>query len=252
MDLLPFTKYQLVEPLDVYEQLATATQFEPIINGRCSTIIVKPTDISTVPIIRSTTAHTATAQPFAPIHDSILENIKLSSTIADLEANNAMIEIYDQYYTKMKYHSDCSLDLQIPSYICLYSCYSDPNTTSLRKLKIRSKETNTISEIIMEHNSVIIFSTSTNQKYQHKIILDNRKDETRWLGITFRMSKTYITYIDELAYFTNTTTILSLADKSQIREFINYKKTQNDDAHDFIYPEIYYTVSVTDLIVPSK
>ena len=51
-----------------------------------------------------------------------------------------MIEIYDSKYCKMGFHTDQSLDLQENSYIGIFSCYNDPTTKDLRKLKVKNKE----------------------------------------------------------------------------------------------------------------
>ena len=120
----------------------------------------------------------------------------------------------------MKYHSDQALDLEKNSYLALFSCYERPDEIlplQMRRLRIRDKITNKEQEFLLEHNSVMFFSLATNSKYQHKIILDtssNKNDsleDNKWLGITFRKSKTLIQFKDNLPYFENGE-ILRLAD----------------------------------------
>ena len=96
----------------------------------------------------------------------------------------------------MGFHTDQALDLKDELFICLFSCYNDPDTKSLRKLVVKNKSTNNSFDIKLEHNSVIIFSVKTNREYLHKIILDSSESKDLWIGATFRYSKTSI-------YFSN-------------------------------------------------
>jgi hypothetical protein len=90
----------------------------------------------------------------------------------------------------------------------------------MRKLVVEPKDNTTTGgfEVPLVHNSVVVFTTSTNQRYRHKIVLDRSgsggggsskgKSESKrnckskqpladntWLGVTFRVSKTFVTYI---------------------------------------------------------
>lgn len=69
----------------------------------------------------------------------------------------------------------------------------------------------------MENNSIILFSAEINSKYLHKIKLKEKKD-SNWLGITFRLSKTFIKFRNEIPYFENGIE-LSIADKNEMVEF---------------------------------
>jgi hypothetical protein len=165
----------------------------------------------------------------------------------DVEFNNAMIEIYNCDYKTMKYHSDQSLDLETDSFICLFSCYSNSQTTNLRKLKIKEKGSEIENEIILKHNSIVMFSTNTNKKYVHKIVLESHsKDDTQWLGLTLRKSKTLIKFIDEIPYFENNT-ILRFGNDDERREFMKMKGMENQ-LSDFTYPDINFTISPSDLM----
>ena len=128
-----------------------------------------------------------------------VKELKKKLTIEEIKKmvfNNALIEIYDSTYCSMGFHSDQSLDLANESYICIFSCYNNSNTKYIRKLIIKDKITNVRSTYILEHNSIIVFPLSTNSKYLHKIILDKNGSDDIWLGITFRLSKTLINFID--------------------------------------------------------
>jgi hypothetical protein len=179
------------------------------------------------------------------IHFEIIDKIK--EFMPNIEINNAMIEIYNSEYKTMKYHSDQSLDLAKDSFICIFSCYSNSETKNLRKLKIKDKSNNEESEIILKHNSVVIFSTEINKKYVHKIVLEeNYKNDTLWLGLTLRKSKTYIKFTDDKPYLQNNK-ILRIAEPKEKKEFMIMKRMENKLIN-FTYPDIDFTVSPSDLM----
>src|ERR1700744_1189249 len=196
-----FKKFTINFQDNKFEELTNSAEFENINRGRKGAVLVDYKN-NLIPLVRTTTIYNKPAQKFLPIHYDIIENIKKITGYNELEFNNALIEIYDSDYRNMKYHSDQSLDLANDSYICLFSCYSDPSKDN-RKLKIKdkSKITNEHSEIILNHNSVVIFSLSTNTKYLHKLILETKTGNNQWLGLTFRLSKTFIKFIDNIPYF---------------------------------------------------
>ena len=130
----------------------------------------------------------------------------------------------------MGFHSDQALDLADNSYIAIYSCYEKQdiyvNLSNLRKLVLKNKKTSELSEIMMEPNSVIIFSTEFNKQYLHKIILENNtntntntNNNNRWFGITFRLSKTFIQHINGMPVFHGTNNILKIANDEEIKNF---------------------------------
>ena len=201
-----------------------------------------------IPLVRTTTSYNLPNQTFLPIHDDIINNIKHISAIDNLEFNNALIEIYSSKYCTMGFHSDQALDLNQNSFICIFSCYNDPLTTNLRKLIIKDKISKQSYDIVLDHNSIVIFSVDTNSKYLHKIILeDNSSSDISWLGVTFRQSKTFITFINELPYFFSTNKILTLANEKQRKEFYKLRSQENSSIN-FMYPEINYTLSESDLL----
>ncbi len=249
-----FNKYTIDYKENIFKELSNSIQFENIISGRQGANIVDYNEINNlIPLVRTTTIYNRPNQKFKPIHYDIINNIKNISGIPTLQFNNALVEIYDEDYCKMGFHSDQSLDLEEDSYICLYSCYENPEQPieNNRKLIIQNKTTKETSEIILEHNSFIIFSTKTNQEYVHKIILDrqkcnNKTDISLWLGITFRLSKTFIYFKDNTPYFYQTNIPLRLSTYDERREFAKHKGIENQIIG-YRYPYIDYTISIGDM-----
>lgn len=229
---------------DAFTTLSTSTRFEDITIGRKGAILVE-IENELIPIVRTTTRYSNPVQKFLPIHKEIVSHVRdlFSSTIA---FNNAIIEMYDSRYRTMKYHSDQALDLAEDSLICIYSCYEDELSTP-RKLKIKDKITNVQSELILHHNSVVLFSTATNKRFLHKIVLESSKgsNDSNWLGITFRLSKTFIRFVDELPLFYPGGDVLRLGDADEIKEFHKQRSLENKSV-DFVYPSITYTISTSD------
>ncbi len=254
-----FTKFTLDTNPNIFNELSESIEFENIVNGRKgATLVDYKNDLipiirtttnyyknDLIPIIRTTTNYNKPTQKFLQLHYDIIENIKKTSKIEHLELNNALIEIYDNQYRKMGYHSDQALDLADNSYICVFSCYDNP--TDIRKLKIKDKNTQKESEILMEHNSVIIFSTETNKNYMHKIVLDTNKSQNLWLGVTFRLSKTFIQFINDKPYFYNTDRILRICNQDEKNEFRKLKGDENSKT-DHKQIDIDYTISIGDIL----
>lgn len=239
-----FTKHIINCQKNIFDELSKSTTFEDITNGRHGAVLVNNKNDS-IPIVRTTTIYNKPAQQFLPIHYDIIENIKRTVNIDKLEFNNALIEIYDSRYRNMKYHSDQSLDLKDDSYICLFSCYDNP--TDIRKLKIKNKTTEECSDIELENNSIVIFSLETNSNYLHKIVLESNESTNKWLGITFRLSKTFIHFIDEIPYFNSTNKQLKMANDDERKEFFKNRGKENINiGHN--YPGIDYTISPSDMM----
>lgn len=248
-----FTKFIIDYQTNIFEALSKSTKFENVTKGRKAANVIDYSD-NLIPMVRTTTSYNESPQRFLPIHYDIIENIKMTSKIEGLELNNALIEIYDFQYHNMGFHSDQALDLAENSYICIFSCYNNHPTdiNNIRKLIIKEKATEKYSEISMEHNSIIIFSTETNKKHVHKIVLGTNTPNTKntvWLGITFRLSKTFIQFISEIPYFYPRNKILRLANKNDVEwcEFMKYKGIENMKIG-YDYHEIDYTISVSDTL----
>ncbi|MEA5259822.1 alpha-ketoglutarate-dependent dioxygenase AlkB [Arcicella aquatica] len=263
MNSLGFYKITLPLERDLFNELFNSIDFEDIAKGRIGNHLVNIGDDG-IPIVRTTTKYNIPAHNFSAIHHMLIEEINstiqtnyIDNHFPAMHFNNALIEIYDRDYTKMGYHSDQCLDLDPRSYIGLFSCYERPDELSeqfLRKLKIKDKTTQEEFEIPLTHNSVILFSLQTNAKFLHKIVLESSTNQkilepdNKWLGITFRKSKTFIHFKDGLPYFSNGE-LLALADDNQQTAFYKIRGQENNDM-DFNYPTIAYTLSVGDTIIP--
>lgn len=242
-----FNKFILDFPTNLFNELSNSTQFENINQGRKGANLVQIGTDNIIPLVRTTSVYHKPNQKFLPIHYDIIEKIKKTSNYDNLELNNGLIEIYNSKYCNMGYHSDQALDLSENSYICIFSCYYDPTTKNLRKLKIKNKTTNKYFDIILEHNSVVMFSTETNRKHLHKIVLEENTGNNLWLGITFRQSKTFISFKNELPYFVSNNKILTLANENEKKEFFKCRSLENSST-EYTYPEINYTISIGDLM----
>src|SRR6185503_2109304 len=116
-----------IDSFDFFNILEKSAHFENVAKGRKGAIILAERSnrlglslanaqevpikliVSSPNIVRSTTQYKNPPTYFLPIHYQILDNIK--KIFPGFEANNAMIEIYDNSYKSMGYHSDLALDL---------------------------------------------------------------------------------------------------------------------------------------------
>lgn len=247
---------QLIVNVNSFNDLKDSCKFTEICNGRLAAVLVD--DLEIIPIVRTTTKYNNPAQKFKPIHYYLISLIKKLQIYANLRFNNALIEIYDNNYHKMKFHSDQALDLEENSFICIYSCYEHENYPN-RTLEIKNKSTGELTEIILDNNSIVMFSLETNSNNLHKIKLSSPKSLVlnKWLGITFRLSKTFIRFssipatpsMDTTPIFLDSTTYLRLANQHEEQDFFNLRKKENNEIN-FKYPLIFYTISPGDLINP--
>ena len=264
MSSVEFFKIDLDLKTNLFHDLLKGTDFESVGKGRIGNHLVNVNG-NGIPIVRTTTKYNIPAQNFSAIHHMVVERIndaiKMNNLVGVPEQyfNNALIEVYDAGYYKMNYHSDQSLDLDNGSYIGVFSCYENPDELSaqhIRKLMIRDKVSEEEFEYSLTHNSVILFSAATNTRFQHKIVLDpapNSKPsvpDNKWLGITFRKSKTYIQFKDNLPHFSNGRPLV-LANKEQETEFYKLRGQENRELN-FVYPELTYTVNVADTMMPKN
>lgn len=266
-----FSKHILDFPENLYDVLSRVTVLEDIIDGRqggnIADIEIINDAMVRVPVVRTTTPYINPTQNFRPVHFDIIEKIKrCDKKYNTISFNNAMVEKYDSRYRKMKFHSDQSLDLDESedSYICIFSCYSDPETRNLRKLVVVEKNKEKAvkeTEFILEHNSIVIFPVSINQKYLHKIVLSGSSIETtedKWLGITFRKSKTFIEFRDRKPYFLKKAEEIKekeekefrlASSREEVREFMKCKGIENEKT-EYEYPDFDYTISLGDIAYP--
>lgn len=249
---MSFKTFFLQKPNDFFKTLLTSVQFELVGKGRAVATVVAPREDAAIPIVRTTSVYQNPPQIFAPIHKELANQISLSlDTVNESTFNNIMLERYTLLYRKMGFHSDHALDLQDDSYIAIYSCYnSSKSNIKFRKLVIKDKINEQIyKEILLENNMVVAFSTETNRKYMHKIVIADtnhcitENDETEWLGLTFRTSKTWLKENKINGQD------IHLANFSELQEFRHLKSLENNNV-DFYYPHISYTISSSDLMNP--
>ena len=221
-----FNKYQLDLDKNIFNQLYISTKFENLSNSRKgANLFITHNKTNIVPIVRTTTIYKYPIQYSNDIHLNICNQIN-NVTNNNYKFNNALIEIYNNQYSTMKFHSDQALDLEENSYICLFSCYKNIHNCS-RKLVVKNKETNNSFDVILDNNSIVIFSTNDNKNYIHKIVLNDDlelDDNNEWLGITFRLSKTFVdyNYIQPMILTNNIKHILTLANENDKNKFITF------------------------------
>lgn len=264
-------KYEDNNKNNIFNLLKDNIIFETICKGRiaCNLCFKNNNEYS---LVRTTTKYINKIQEFTRHHLHIINLIKNElkhmNNNYNININNAMIEIYNNEYKTMGYHTDQMQDLENNSLICIYSCYSNPISYSPRILRIINKletkgNTNKTyikdlnkqeyEDIKLGHNSILVFSTKWNKEHLHKIILDNTNGinnniNSDWLGITFRVSKTPVKFINNIPYFKNTNKELKLASNDESKEFYKLKSEENKKI-DFKYPELYFTISKSDLLI---
>lgn len=246
-----FRTYTLPVKDNLSAELLSSIRLEAMGKGRQGAVLVKIDETNnSIPIVRTTTKYTAPAQHFRSVHEQLAQRIRKCASLPT-GFNNALVETYSNAYTTMGSHSDQALDLDDESFIAVFSCYEHPElATSPRMLIVESKESDGGFQIAMTHNSVIVFSVDTNRRFKHKIVLDKsaHTPENTWLGMTFRMSKTFVRFRDEQAYFVDDTP-LKLARTEEGSEFYQLRRRENRET-DFVYPRISYTISGSDLVAP--
>jgi len=243
---------------DPFTALPADVDFDDVTSGRRGHHLVDPGDLG-VPIVRTTTQYTTPAYCFSPAHRALADAVgtraleHLEPGHPELAFNNALIEIYERTYAKMGFHSDQVLDLASGSFIALYSCYERPESRDLlRTLKVKNKTTGASEAIVLEHDSVVLFSLETNTHHAHKIVLDPQPSpktpENRWLGVTLRCSKTFVRFEDGQPLLSGGSP-LRLADEDERRAFYRLRGQENRSL-EFTYPPLDYTISVADTLPP--
>lgn len=243
-----FETHQLSFETNLFDGLSTSVKFEETAKGREGCTVVFLNDNAAVPLVRTTTNYKNPPQRFSSMHVRLMDNIVRVCANESLRFNNALVEVYDDRYCSMGYHSDQALDLSDNSHICIFSCYRKATTGNLRTLRIKNKETNDCFDIPLKHNSCVLFSTDTNSRYLHKIILQKQsRDNDEWLGITLRQSKTFVYYDDGKVFFTRDKKQLTLASDEEQKEFFKMRSLENKTIG-YKYPDITYTVSNGDML----
>ena len=240
-----FTKIQLNHRANLFEDLICANRWEELSSSRKCAILNRCNG-DHIPIVRTTTAYSIPSQPLASIHHQLITEIQKAMVDAYgyfTDFNNVMAEHYTPCSTKMGFHSDQALDLAASSYICILSLYEDENEPHPKKLVMKHKASGEVSALTLDHDSLVFFSTSTNDHFVHKIVSDEQKCTTDWLGLTFRLSDTFVQNIDGLPRLVRCGRALKLASEDERKEFFRHKKKENSIIG-YRYPEIPYALSL--------
>lgn len=179
----------------------TKQQFEPVVKGRSSAVVVEPFE-GKIPVIRTSTTYNNPAQRFRDVHRDIIRYLNSDSKKykednrinEQKKYNNAMIEIYDERYKKMGFHSDQVFDVEENSNILTYSCYEDPDKPN-RMFVFCDKQHKKERSVVLQHDSLLIMPWNFNQNYLHKIVMIQKIDtdkNNKYVSITYRKSKTFI------------------------------------------------------------
>jgi hypothetical protein len=200
-----------------------------------------------VPLVRTTSAYEQPPQRFRPVHQELVARIE-ACFARSLRFNNCMAELYETSYRKMGFHTDQAQDLEEDSWICLFSCYESPDPKGCRALVVQRKGSEECARVLLDHNSAVLFHTDTNRRHVHKIVLENQS-KSRWLGLTFRCSKTRVRFVDGVALLGDRP--LRLAETPDERQSVfHHKGAENATDGLYSYPELDYTLSPSDLMEP--
>ncbi|WP_194891611.1 alpha-ketoglutarate-dependent dioxygenase AlkB [Catenulispora pinisilvae] len=246
---------------DLFTELYASVGWEDVGKGRQGAVLAKSDETGGVPLVRTTTRYGSPAQRFQAIHERLAQQIQERAALP-VGFNNALIETYTNAYKTMGGHSDQALDLADDSFIAVFSCYRHPEAGPPRKLIFESKEPGDEKfddekfEIPLIHNGVVAFSVATNRRLKHRIVLDTpgqapdnqRLADNRWLGVTFRTSKTLVRFRDGDVYLPHGARLTS-ADEEQKQEFYQLRRRENHETG-FVYPLLTYTISDSDLMPP--
>ena len=213
-----------------YDDIRSSVDLEEICPGRLvGNLLANANDI-----VRTTTPLVFPNQLFLPIHTHIIKLICDSFPKHNLNFNNILVEEYDDRYRTMSYHSDQSIDLVDNSFIAIFSCFN--GNGGQRSLFIKKKQRATFIHPInipLFHNSVVLFSTTTNNYCLHKIVLQKLCKKS-CIFMTLRLSKGC-----------NPSGIATFQQKT---DFFCLRKQENREIN-FRWPQhIDYTISPGDLL----
>ncbi|MBS2546742.1 hypothetical protein KGQ19_07665 [Catenulispora sp. NL8] len=238
---------------DLFTELYASVGWEDVGKGRQGAVLARSDEAGGVPLVRTTTRYGSPAQRFQAIHERLAQQIRERAALP-VGFNNALIETYTDAYKTMGGHSDQALDLAGDSHIAVFSCYRHPESGPPRKLIFESKGPGPDAEkfeIPLVHNSIVAFSVAANRRLRHRIVLDapGQAADNRWLGVTFRTSKTLVRFRDGDVYLPDGARLTS-ADEEQKQEFYRLRRRENHE-RDFVYPPLTYTISDSDLMPPA-
>lgn len=240
-----FRLYHLPMRQDLFAELHDAVVFEELGKGRHGAVIVATDAVRGTPIVRTTTAYAHPAQVFRPIHTRLAAEIRACASLAT-PFNNALVEVYTNAYSRMGAHSDQAQDLDERGEIALFSCYEDPHGAR-RRLLVEPKDGGPAFALPLTHHSVVVFSADTNRRFRHRILLDGANNpDNRWLGVTFRTSKTFVHVRDGTACFADGTP-LTLANEVERGELLRLRRRENEETA-FVWPRLTTTLSASDRV----
>jgi len=244
-----FRTYGISTRRDLFAELLASARLEDLGKGRRGAVLVASDDARGVPIVRTTTVYSLPAQPFSPVHAWLARRVRGCASLS-VGFNNALIEVYTNAYTTMGAHSDQALDLDDATEIALFSCYERAEGSPARRLLVEGKEPGGRTFAIpLVHDSVVVFSVETNRRFRHRSVLDPAAGApNRWLGVTFRTSKTFVGFREQQPCLPDGTR-LTLASDEERREFYRLRRQENQEIV-FTYPRISYTLSPSDLRPP--
>lgn len=232
-----------------FEALLGSARFDDVTRGRIGNHLTRPSARG-APIVRTTTRYTSPQACFSAAHEALVARVRGAAALPDLDFNHALLEVYDQRYRKMGYHSDQAQDLEEGSSVAIVSLYDrPPRGPGVRQLMIQHKLTGERAALPLEHGSAVLFSLDTNSLHRHKIVLPSpAPQDTRWLGLTLRQSKTFVRHHAGGAALEDGTP-LTLADEAQRAELLRLRAEENRSTT-FRYPRLTYTLSEGDRLAP--
>lgn len=247
-----FRVYAVPAPDDLFAALSASASFEDVGKGRRGAVLVATDDPRGVPLVRTTTRYGRPAQPFRAVHAWLARQIRACASLSK-GFNNALLEAYTGACTTMGAHSDQALDLDDDSEITLFSCYERPEPARpSRQLLVESKEPGGAAFAVpLPHHGVVVFSTDTNRRFRHRIVLDAEAGapDNPWIGVTFRSAKTFVRFREGNAQLADDAP-LTLASEEECRAFFQLRRRENQET-DFVWPRIDYTVSASDRMPPT-
>jgi hypothetical protein len=246
--------------MGMFDYIYSHTNWEFITKGRyCANIvntsIGSESDNVSIPIVRTTTKYTKPVQlltqEYSRIIDIIMDqtNNMIQQSNGSIKWTNGMIELYDDNYRTMGFHTDQMQDISPGTYICIISLY--PSNAKPRQFYIKNKQSNLVRIFPMDNYSVIIMDTNENKQHVHKII--SNQSSGYWIGITLRYSQTWITWKDQECYLlsANQTKLIKFSIGTESDQTLYYKMKKNENSMiEWEWPYLTWTISPSDLIKP--
>ena len=246
-----------VDSSDMFTSLRDGVAFESVCTGRKGAVLLAHTPDGSAPMVRSTTKYERAHQRFRSAHAGLSSDIALAFAMPSLVFNNALVEEYTWQYRTMGMHCDQALDLVDDSFICLFSCYSNPEDPDcdVRQLVIRDKVSSKELIVQLAHCSAVLFSVADNARFVHQIVPTVREccgRSTTWLGVTFRCSKRAVMYVGGKAYLETGRELLLLRTRALAVEFYKQRRLENGALAKFEYDKEaeHVTVSPSDMFPP--